>query len=109
MLIAGNRATAFVVVSLSAFSYWIRARIAGGWRMDLCTRQPAATARGRNVLWGFVALIAVLQVYVNFGPPPASETMMAIMALSFYVTLAAIARSLGACDRRLERHSVTIR
>jgi hypothetical protein len=32
-----------------------------------------------------------LQVYANFGPPPASESAMAIMALVFYLILAAIA------------------
>jgi hypothetical protein len=47
--------------------------------------------RGRNVLWGFVALLAVLQVYANFGPPPASEATMALMALVVYLVLAAIA------------------
>ena len=52
---------------------------------------PAANVRGRNVLWGFIALLAALQVYANFGPPPSSETMMAMMALSFYGVLAAMA------------------
>jgi hypothetical protein len=36
-------------------------------------------------------LLALLQVYANFGPPPSSETAMAIMALGLYVTLAAMA------------------
>ena len=35
--------------------------------------------------------MAALQVYVNFGPPPPSERMMAILALTLYVLLAAIA------------------
>jgi hypothetical protein len=33
---------------------------------------PAATVQGRAALWGFVAAMAALQAYVNFGPPPAS-------------------------------------
>jgi hypothetical protein len=52
---------------------------------------PPANARGHNALRGFVALLVALQVYANFGPPPASETAMAIMALGFYLALAAIA------------------
>ncbi|MGC2408718.1 MAG: hypothetical protein WA441_01555 [Methyloceanibacter sp.] len=124
MLIAENRATAFVVVSLAAFSHWIldllvhipdlplyddSAKVGFGlWRhvaisfpLELALlvagawiyarAVPAESARGHNALWGFVALIVVLQVYANFGPPPASEATMAIMALSFYVALAAIA------------------
>ena len=63
--------------------------IAGAW--IYARAMPAATVRGRAALWGFVAAMAALQAYVNFGPPPSSEPMMAIMALGFYVALAAIA------------------
>jgi hypothetical protein len=52
---------------------------------------PSVSTRGRNALWGFLALLAVMQIYANFGPPPASETAMAIMALAFYTVLAALA------------------
>jgi len=50
-----------------------------------------AGAKGRYVFWGFVIFLAALQVYANFGPPPASTDAMAIMALAFYVVLAALA------------------
>lgn len=40
------------------------------------------------VFWGFVAFLAALQIYANFGPPPTSTDAMAIMALAFYVVLA---------------------
>jgi len=63
--------------------------VAGAWVYARAV--PAANVRGRNVLWGFNALLAALQVYANFGPPPSSETMMAMMALSFYGVLAAMA------------------
>jgi hypothetical protein len=63
--------------------------VAGAWIYAQAV--PARTARGRNALWAFVALLAVLQVYANFGPPPVSESAMAIMALGFYLVLAAIA------------------
>jgi hypothetical protein len=51
---------------------------------------PTTSACGRYALWGFIALLAVLQVYANFGPPPGSEPSMAIMALGLYVILTAI-------------------
>ena len=62
--------------------------MAGAWIYAQAV--PAGTARGRNILWGFVGLLSGLQVYANFGPPPASESM-AIMALVFYLILATIA------------------
>jgi len=52
---------------------------------------PPAGRRGHIALRGFVALLLLLQVYANFGPPPPSETAMAIMALSLYVALAVLA------------------
>jgi crotonobetainyl-CoA:carnitine CoA-transferase CaiB-like acyl-CoA transferase len=42
-------------------------------------------------LRGFVVLLVLLQVYANFGPPPPSETAMALMALGLYVALAVLA------------------
>jgi hypothetical protein len=47
-----------------------------------------AGARGRLVFAGFVVLLAALQVYANFGPPPASPVGMAVMALALYAGLA---------------------
>jgi hypothetical protein len=52
---------------------------------------PFAGARGRSVFWGFVVLLAAMQVYANFGPPPSSPEAMAVMALAFYVVLALLA------------------
>ena len=52
---------------------------------------PPADRRGHIALRGFVALLALLQVYANFGPPPSSETAMAVTALVLYLALAAIA------------------
>jgi hypothetical protein len=43
------------------------------------------------VFWGFVLFLAGMQVYANFGPPPASTTAMAFMALAFYVVLGSLA------------------
>jgi len=43
------------------------------------------------VFWGFIVFLAALQIYANFGPPPASTDAMAIMALAFYVVLALMA------------------
>jgi len=48
-------------------------------------------ARGRNIYWGYVALLAVMQIYGNFGPPPSSPASMGATALFFYVLLAALA------------------
>lgn len=48
-------------------------------------------ARGRSLYWGFVVLLAVFQIYANFGPPPSSPEAMAITALFFYALLALVA------------------
>ena len=58
-------------------------------RLALC-RRPRRLKRPA-VFWGFVIFLAAMQVYANFGPPPASETAMAVMALAFYAVLAALA------------------
>ena len=52
---------------------------------------PPAGRRGHIALRGFVVLLALLQVYANFGPAPSSETAMAIMALGLYIALAVLA------------------
>lgn len=52
---------------------------------------PPADQRGHWALRGFVVLLVLLQIYANFGPPPPSETAMAVAALALYVVLAAIA------------------
>jgi hypothetical protein len=43
------------------------------------------------VFWSFVVLLAVVQVYANFGPPPSSPEAMAVIALAFYAALALVA------------------
>ena len=50
-----------------------------------------ASAKGQYVFWGFVVLLAALQVYANFGPPPESPEAMAVMALALYLVLALLA------------------
>jgi hypothetical protein len=61
----------------------------GAW---LYARRATPTpAKSRFLLWGFVAFLAVVQVYANFGPPPTSPAVMAVMALGLYVVLAALA------------------
>ena len=50
-----------------------------------------ASAKGRYVFWGFVVLLATLQIYANFGPPPSSPDAMAVTALAFYGVLALLA------------------
>jgi hypothetical protein len=55
-------------------------------------RGPAfARAKGRLAFWVFVVLLAFVQVYANFGPPPSSPRAMAIIAFAFYVILASLA------------------
>ena len=48
-------------------------------------------AKGRYLFWSFVILLATLQIYANFGPPPSSPEAMAVTALTFYVVLALLA------------------
>jgi hypothetical protein len=50
-----------------------------------------SNAKGRYAFWSLMALLAALQVYANFGPPPASPEAMAVIALTFYVVLAVLA------------------
>jgi hypothetical protein len=61
----------------------------GGW--IYARTMPAMGGRGRAFLWGYIVLLALIQVYANFGPAPTSTQVMAIMAFGFYVLLAAMA------------------
>jgi len=54
-------------------------------------RTRFARANGRHLYWGFIILLAALQVYGNFGPSPASPQSRAITAFSFYAGLALLA------------------
>jgi hypothetical protein len=49
------------------------------------------SAKGRYVFWGFIVLLAVVQVGGNFGPQPASSQTMAITGFIFYGVLALLA------------------
>lgn len=66
-----------IVLSLGA---WLYAR-----------RTTFVSANGRYLFWGFVILLATLQIYANFGPPPSSSKAMAVTALAFYAVLALLA------------------
>ncbi len=61
----------------------------GAWLYARAT--TFASEKGRYVLWAFVAFLAALQAYANFGPPPSSPEAMALMALALYVALALLA------------------
>lgn len=45
--------------------------------------------RGRIALWIFLAVLVVLQLWNNFGPPPTSVTELALMALTAFLLLPA--------------------
>lgn len=126
----GRRGTTAMLVAAAAFSHWVldlivhvpdlplyddTAKVGFGlWRhvvlsfpLELLVLGVGAWLYSRTetlkrpaVFWGFVIFLAAMQVYANFGPPPASETAMAIMALAFYVVLAALAAA-------VERYAVT--
>lgn len=66
-----------IVLGLGA---WLYARLSG-----------FASVKGKYAFWGFVVFLAAMQVYANFGPPPASPEAMAVMALAFYLVLALLA------------------
>jgi hypothetical protein len=61
----------------------------GAWLYARPTRY--ANAKGRYVFWAFVAVLAAIQVYANFGPPPSSPSAMALTALALYSVLALLA------------------
>jgi hypothetical protein len=50
-----------------------------------------ASDKTRNKFWGFIAFLAVLQLYANFGPSPATPVELAITGLASFTILAAIA------------------
>jgi hypothetical protein len=63
--------------------------VLGAWLYARQTR--FGNLSGKRLYWGFVFLLAALQVYGNFGPAPSSPRSMAITAFSFYVVLALVA------------------
>jgi hypothetical protein len=50
-----------------------------------------ASARSRFAFWAFVVVLAAVQVFANFGPPPSSPPAMAVSALALYLVLASLA------------------
>jgi hypothetical protein len=60
----------------------------GAW---LYVRSATFTARGKLLVWGFVALLVVLQLASHFGPTPSSPEEFAITALVLYLVLTAVA------------------
>lgn len=71
-----------------SFPLELAVMIVGAVLYDRAMR-PVRAVRLR--LWGLVAFLVLVQVFGNFGPIPASESSMAIMALSFYLVLIAVA------------------
>jgi hypothetical protein len=72
-----------------SFTLEIAVLLIGAW--FYARALPPAGRRGHIALRSFVVLLVLLQIYANFGPPPSSQTAMAIMALGLYVALAAVA------------------
>jgi hypothetical protein len=50
-----------------------------------------ANARSRYKFWGFIVVLALLQFYANFGPPPPTSVGLALTGLASYAILAVIA------------------
>jgi hypothetical protein len=72
-----------------SFPLEIAVLLAGTWYFARCL--TPANQRGHWALRIFTVALIALQVFANFGPPPSSETAMAVMALSLYIVLAALA------------------
>lgn len=119
--VSENHGKVFLLVAAAAFSHWIldlivhtpdlplydnSAKVGFGLWNHVALSFPleiillfagawlyarTVTFRQPFVFWGFVLFLAAMQVYANFGPPPASTTAMAFMAFAFYVVLAALA------------------
>lgn len=60
----------------------------GAW---VYTRAVTLADRGRTLVWGFVGLMAVIQVITHFGPTPTSPEAFAATGLTAYIVLAAMA------------------
>ena len=62
--------------------------LVGAW---IYARSTPSRLGGKIALWSFVAAMAALQVYANFGPPPADVRAEAVTALVAYTVLALLA------------------
>jgi hypothetical protein len=76
------------VVALS-FSLELSLLCVGAWLYARWATFKGAS--GRYLYWGFVVVLAAVQIIDNFGPPPSSDKMMAIFALAFYIALSLLA------------------
>ncbi len=54
-------------------------------------RSVTFAAGGQRLVWGFVAVLAVLQVVSHFGPGPTTPNTFAMTALTLYLAFAAAA------------------
>jgi hypothetical protein len=76
------------IVALS-FSLELSLLCIGAWLYARSATFKGASSR--YLYWGFVVVLAALQVIVNFGPQPSSGEMVAILALAFYIALSLLA------------------
>jgi hypothetical protein len=132
LFVSEKRGATFLLVAAAVFSHWIldlivhtpdlplydnTAKVGFGlWRhivfsfpleigllfVGAWLYARTVTFRHPFVFWGFVLFLVAMQIYANFGPPPASTDSMAVMALGFYVVLAFLAAL-------IERISVEVR
>jgi len=121
LFVSEKRGATFLLVAAAVFSHWIldlvvhtpdlplydnTAKVGFGlWRhiefsfpleiglllVGAWLYARTVTFRHPFVFWGFVLFLGAMQVYANFGPPPASTDSMAVMAFGFYVVLAFLA------------------
>ena len=75
-----------------SFPLEIAVLLAGTWYF--ARRLPPADQRGHWALRIFTVALIALQIYATFGPPPSSQTAMAVMALGLYAVLAALVAAL---------------
>jgi hypothetical protein len=120
-LTPGNRVATGLLVAASAFSHWIldlivhtpdlplydnMAKVGLGLWQHVALSFPlelfvlgigawlyarATPFKRPHLFWAFIVFLAVMQVYANFGPPPATPETMAVMALGLYGVLALLA------------------
>jgi hypothetical protein len=74
-----------------AVSFPLELIILGGGAWLYARKTTFASTKSRYVFWTFIAILAMVQVYANFGPPPSSPDAMAVTALALYLVLACLA------------------
>ncbi len=65
---------------------------------------PSKTRFGDTVLWSYVAVLTLAQLYGQFGPDPTSPVGQAQLALLAYLALAAVAFLVDAARGTARRH-----